>query len=62
MAIVDKNVDKKGTRAVAQAYLDYLYSAEGQDIAGKNFYRPTDAKAAAKYAKTVPQDQSVQDR
>ena len=55
VAIVDKNVDKKGTRAVAQAYLDYLYSAEGQDIAGKNFYRPTDAKAAAKYAKQFPQ-------
>ncbi len=54
VAIVDKNVDKKGTRAVAQAYLDYLYSAEGQDIAGKNFYRPTDAKAAAKYAKQFP--------
>ncbi|MEX8518297.1 MAG: sulfate ABC transporter substrate-binding protein [Leptothrix sp. (in: b-proteobacteria)] len=54
VAIVDKVVDKRGTRAVAQAYLDYLYSPEGQDIAGKNFYRPTDAKAAAKYAKQFP--------
>jgi len=54
VAVVDKVVDKKGTRAVAQAYLEYLYSAEGQDIAGKNFYRPTDAKAAAKYAKQFP--------
>lgn len=54
VAVVDKNVDKKGTRAVAQAYLEYLYSPEGQDIAGRNYYRPTDAKAAAKYAKQFP--------
>jgi len=54
VAVVDKVVDKRGTRAVAQAYLEYLYSPEGQDIAGKNFYRPTDAKAAAKYAKQFP--------
>jgi sulfate/thiosulfate transport system substrate-binding protein len=52
VAVVDKNVDRKGTRAVAQAYLEYLYSEEGQDIAGKNFYRPAvSAKAQAKYAK-----------
>ena len=51
---VDKNVDKKGTRAVAQAYLEYLYSDEGQDIAGKNFYRPISPKAQAKYAKQFP--------
>ncbi|MBA4108589.1 MAG: sulfate transporter subunit [Leptothrix sp. (in: Bacteria)] len=54
VAVVDKVVDKKGTREVATAYLEYLYSAEGQDIAGKNFYRPTDAKALAKYAKQFP--------
>jgi sulfate transport system substrate-binding protein len=48
-------VDKKGTRAVAQAYLEYLYSDEGQDIAGKHFYRPISAKAQAKYAKQFPQ-------
>jgi sulfate/thiosulfate-binding protein len=54
VAVVDKVVDKKGTRLVAKAYLEYLYSAEGQDIAGKNFYRPTDAKAQAKYAKHFP--------
>jgi len=54
VAVVDKVVDKRGTRDVAQAYLEYLYSPEGQDIAGKNFYRPTDAKAAAKYAKRFP--------
>jgi sulfate transport system substrate-binding protein len=51
VAVVDKNVDKKGTRKVATAYLEYLYSPEGQDIAGKHYYRPRDAKAAATYAK-----------
>ncbi len=51
VAIVDRNVDKKGTRKTAEAYLQYLYSDEGQDIAGKNYYRPTGAKAAQKYAK-----------
>jgi len=54
VTIVDKNVDKKGSRAVAQAYLEYLYSDEGQDIAGKNFYRPISAKAQAKYARQFP--------
>jgi sulfate transport system substrate-binding protein len=49
--VVDKVVDKRGTRKVAEAYLQYLYSPEGQDIAGKNFYRPRDPAAAAKYAK-----------
>ena len=52
VAVIDKNVDKKGTRAVAEEYLKYLYSEEGQDIAGKNFYRPAvSEKAKAKYAK-----------
>ncbi len=54
VTLVDKNVDKKGTRAVAQAYLDYLYTEEAQDIIGKHFYRPTSAKAQAKYAKQLP--------
>ncbi len=55
VAVVDKNVDKKGTRAVATAYLEYLYSEEGQDIAGKNFYRPAVSdKAKAKYASQFP--------
>jgi sulfate/thiosulfate transport system substrate-binding protein len=54
VTIVDKVVDKRDTRVVAQAYLDYLYSPEGQDIAGRNYYRPSDAKAAAKYAKQFP--------
>ncbi|OOG54246.1 sulfate ABC transporter substrate-binding protein [Polaromonas sp. C04] len=54
VALVDKNVDKKGTRAVATAYLEYLYSDEGQDIAGRNYYRPTSDKARAKYASQFP--------
>jgi sulfate/thiosulfate transport system substrate-binding protein len=51
VTVVDKVVDKRGTRKVAEAYLQYLYSPEGQDIAGKHFYRPRDPTAAAKYAK-----------
>ena len=54
VSVVDKNVDRKGTRKVAEAYLQYLYSDEGQDIAGKNFYRPISEKAQAKYAKQLP--------
>ena len=54
VTVVDRNVDRKGTRAVAQAYLEYLYSDEGQDLAGKHFYRPTSAKAQAKYAAQFP--------
>lgn len=54
VSVVDKNVDRKGTRKVAEAYLEYLYSDEGQDIAGKNFYRPISEKAQAKYAKQLP--------
>ena len=50
VAIVDKTVKRHGTTEAAKAYLDYLYSEEGQDIAGKNFYRPRSEKAAAKYA------------
>jgi sulfate transport system substrate-binding protein len=51
VAVVDKVVDKRGTRAVATEYLNYLYSDEGQDLAGKHFYRPISAAAQAKYAK-----------
>ena len=50
VTVVDKVVDKKGTRKTAEAYLQYLYSDEGQNIAGKHFYRPRDPKIAAKYA------------
>jgi sulfate/thiosulfate-binding protein len=50
VALVDKIAKKHGTDTVAQAYLNYLYSDEGQEIAGKNYYRPRSEKAAAKYA------------
>ncbi len=51
VTIVDKVVDKRGTRKVAQAYLEYLYSPAAQDLAARHFYRPTDAQVAAKYSK-----------
>ena len=54
VAVVDKVVEKRGTRLTAQAYLDYLYSEEGQTIAAKHYYRPRDAKVAAKYAGQFP--------
>ena len=54
VSVVDKVVDKKGTRKVAEAYLKYLYTPEGQEIAAKNYYRPRDKKVAAKYAKNFP--------
>lgn len=54
VAVVDKVVDKKGTRAAAEAYLNYLYSKEGQDIAGKHYYRPRDPEVAKKYEKVFP--------
>jgi sulfate/thiosulfate-binding protein len=54
VALVDRNVDKKGTRKAAEAYLQYLYSPEGQEIAARNYYRPTDAKVAAKFDKQFP--------
>ncbi len=50
VSVVDVVADRKGTRQVAEAYLQYLYSDEGQGIAGKNFYRPRDPKVAAQYA------------
>ena len=54
VTVVDKNVDKHGTRKVAEAYLQYLYSPEGQDIVGRNYYRPTDEAVAKKYAQQFP--------
>lgn len=51
VAVVDTVVDKRGTRKVATEYLSYLYSAEGQEIAAKNYYRAIDPKVAAKYEK-----------
>ncbi len=55
VSVVDKVVKKKGTEEVAKAYLDYLYSDEGQEIAARNFYRPRNAAVQAKYAKVFPQ-------
>jgi len=54
VAVVEKVAERKGTAEVAKAYLDYLYSDEGQEIAGRNFYRPRNAAVAAKYAGTFP--------
>jgi sulfate/thiosulfate transport system substrate-binding protein len=54
VSVVDKVVDKKGTRAVAQAYLEYLYSPEGQEIAAKRYYRPRLAAVQKKYAAQFP--------
>jgi sulfate/thiosulfate-binding protein len=54
VAVVDKVANKHGTREVAQAYLQYLYSKEGQEIAAKNFYRPRLESVAAKYADKFP--------
>ncbi len=54
VAVVEKNADRHGTRAVAQAYLEFLYTPEGQEIAAKNFYRPRDPKVAAKYGARFP--------
>jgi len=54
VAVVDKVVDKHGTRKIAEAYLEYLYTSEGQEIAARNYYRPTDPKVAAKYAAKFP--------
>ena len=54
VAVVDRTVDKKGTRKAATAYLEYLYSPEGQEIAAKHFYRPTDPKVAAHHKGQFP--------
>jgi sulfate transport system substrate-binding protein len=54
VSIVDKVAAKHGTTEVAKAYLEYLYSEEGQEIAAKNYYRPRMEKIAAKYASQYP--------
>ncbi len=54
VSIVDKVVDKKATREVAQAYLEYLYSPEGQEIAAKHYYRPRSAAVLKNYAAQFP--------
>jgi sulfate/thiosulfate transport system substrate-binding protein len=54
VAVVDANVDKKGTRKVAEAYLNYLYSDEGQRLAAKHFYRPRNQAIASEFAEQFP--------
>jgi sulfate transport system substrate-binding protein len=54
VALVDRNVDRHGTRAAAQAYLDFLYTPEGQELAAKHFYRPRDPAVAARHAARFP--------
>lgn len=54
VAVVDKVVDRRGTRKQAEAYLQYLYTEEGQEIAAQNYYRPTNEKVAKKYAAQFP--------
>ena len=54
VTVVDKVTRKKGNEAVARAYLEFLYSDEGQEIAGKNFYRPRSEKVSAKFAQVFP--------
>lgn len=54
VAVVDKVADRRGTRKIAEAYLHYLYTEQGQEIAAKNYYRPVDEKIAKKYAAQYP--------
>ncbi len=54
VAVVDKVVDRRGTRKAAEAYLNYLYSDEGQEIAAQNYYRPINEKVAKKHASQFP--------
>jgi sulfate transport system substrate-binding protein len=54
VAVVDTVVDRRGTRQIAEAYLQYLYSPAGQEIAAKHYFRPTDSAVAAKYAAQFP--------
>ena len=54
VAVVDKYADKHGTRAVAQAYLEYLYTDEGQEVAARNYYRPRKPEILARHSKVFP--------
>ena len=59
VAVVDKVVDKRGTRAVAQAYLEFLYTPEGQEIAAKHYYRPRDRERRRRVREPVPEARAV---
>jgi sulfate transport system substrate-binding protein len=54
VAVVDRVVDRRGTRAVAQAYLEYLYTPQGQEIVARHYFRPRDPEVAAKFASQFP--------
>ncbi|HEV7517908.1 MAG TPA: hypothetical protein VGR07_16540, partial [Thermoanaerobaculia bacterium] len=54
VAVVDKVAKKHGNQAVARAYLEFLYTPEGQEIAAQNYYRPRNATVVAKYAAKFP--------
>jgi len=54
VAVVERNAEKHGTKAVAQAYLEFLYGAEGQELAARSFYRPRDPTVAARYGDRFP--------
>ena len=62
VAVVDKVVDRRGTRKVAEAYLNYLYSDAGQEIAAKNFYRPRQSGDRRQVRERLPQGQAVHHR
>jgi sulfate transport system substrate-binding protein len=55
VAVVDANVDKKGTRAAAEAYLKFVYSDDGQEIVAKHFYRPTNEAVLKRHAASFPE-------
>ena len=57
VAVVDKNVDQRGTRAAAEAYLQFLYTEEAQEIGARNYYRPQSPAAFAKYKAQFPEIQ-----
>ena len=59
VSVVDKFAKKKGHEEVAKAYLEYLYSDEGQEIAARNFYRPRNEAIAAKYANVFPKTELI---
>ena len=59
VALVERNVDRHGTRQLATTYLTYLYSSEGQRIAGRNFYRPRNRQIAAEFAGQFPELEQV---
>ena len=54
VALLDRNVDRRGTRAVAEAFLKFLYTPEAQEIQARDFFRPRDPKVLAKYSKQFP--------